>query len=207
MKQSGSLLVTITVVLCLGVAAIASVDSQAKSPPREVAKVKSFSVMVPEGSGWQVSIDKKEHSITFQNQAGPRCEITMFRTPVEHRDPSVTLTADMVADNYRDYEMGLMEIWGVMPGEYQLENVERGTTQVENRKFYFMRFRQVMNEEMVGEPVNVDGHLYLYFPPRFPEPAYFYIILFKDFYLRPDETPGLDEGQIAEVLASFEPKR
>ena len=101
----------------------------------------------------------------------------------------------------------MMEIWGVMPGQYQLEGVELGTTQVGDREFYFMRFRQVMNEEMLGEPVNVDGHLYLYFPPRFPEPPYFYIILFKDFYLRPDETPGLDEGQIADVLASFEPKR
>lgn len=170
--------------------------------PGDTIELSGFSVDVPHGKGWKVTADKRSQKITISNQTGPKCEIEVFQNTVANRDPKVPLTVEGVADDFREHEKRLMWLYGELPGNYKLENVSMDEIQVGGKSFYYMTFRLVMNEEKAGAPAVVDGVMYLHFPEEFPDPAAFYVLLFKDFYLR-DDGPMLADEQVIGVLQSF----
>lgn len=181
-------------------------DCDARQESAERISVREFSVETPSGKHWTVSVDRALQKITFGKsvQPGQSTEILVFRNTVAPTESGEELIAEIIADDFREYERSTMVRLGEIPGNYTLENVQNGESEVCGKKFYYMTFRQVFNEKKLGFPANIDGVMYLYFDAHFAKSGYFYVFVFKDFYRRDSDSTRLSSEQIDALLCSFE---
>jgi hypothetical protein len=164
------------------------------------ARTDYFQVVVPHGQGWQLVVDAREGTVSCIGnvQPGVGAEIQVMRNRVQGKGLLVGPRA--VADDFRSRELVIMNLEGVAPGMYELENVENGEVELGEKTFYSMTFTQRFRREGLA----IDGSLYLFFPEDFLASRRFYAILFKDVYSTAGAARALSPEDLETVLRSFE---
>jgi len=173
------------------------------TPSGQRVGLEGFAITVPEGGGWYARRDEERQRILLSNRTDPTCEIQIIRSDVESENLRLTASPSEIAGDFRRSELSQLYLQGQMAGNYQVENVVQGESSVDGRTFFDLQFKQVFDKKKVGREAVVDGRMYLHFPPGFPDRPYFYVLVFKDYYVRP-QSPTLPETVIEEILASLE---
>ena len=166
----------------------------------------TFTVQRPAGEGWSAQVSVEGDVVQFENWTDPKAEIMVFANSLLGGLGDLPVPSSHIAQDFLNHEYNIMIERGVNLGQYELEYARKGTTTVGEKAFYYMEFRQVFEEEVAGLPANVDGVLYLYFPPDFEQQKRLYGILLKEHYVRGEPRVELTAAQKKAVLKSFELK-
>lgn len=131
-----------------------------------------YSVQVELDKGWEVRIDRAKQHLYFEEV---KKEIKSYRSiQVQEGDASKifmgTHSEKWVADNYRRLEESDMIVRGVQKARYELQDLKKYETMINEKTFYLMTYKQILKGNLTGY-----GYLYLYFPLNFEESSKFYI--------------------------------
>ncbi len=187
----------------------------------ETINMGSYTVNVPPGDDWQIQIDKERETLIFEKEKGKGMRVLgqllggasitrgttlvkIFRNGV--MDPSKWhLSEEEIADDYRNNEEKIVSMGGDEEEKYKLEDVKKGITTVEGRRFYFLSYKATTGSWMgslKGPSKTVEATLYLFFPPDFRFNHIFYGFLINESYLR-GNLLTVDLTQIHPVIKSF----
>lgn len=171
----------------------------------DLIEMDSYYVQMPVGDDWNSTDVPTSDTIHFSNEVGPLAQIAIGRNII-NRDLGL-FTAEEVADDYLRHEENIMLTEGVDAGLYEFEYLNKGTTTVGDKEFYYMTYKWIMNEEYTGGvPMFSDATIYLYFPDEFSDSLVFYYLLFSEFYIDGEPRIELTSEQIEEMLTSFQLK-
>lgn len=171
----------------------------------DLIEMDSYYVQMPAGDNWNSTADPTRDIINFSNELGPLAQIVIGRNII-NRDLEL-FTAEEVADDYLRHEENIMLTEGVDAGLYEFEYLNKGTTIIGGKEFYYMTYKLIMNEEYTGGvSMFSDATIYLYFPDEFSDSLEFYYLLFSEFYFDGEPRIELTSEQIEEMLTSFQLK-
>lgn len=175
-----------------------------------VVDVGDYTVTVPSGGEWSVSIDKHRGTLGVEKLkkwwTGKILGTTLIRVFQNKVLPEEkwSMSEEQVADDYRNTEEHIMKE-AAQRGEYNLEEVRRIFLQIGDKKLYAMSYKITKGSWLSGPPKAVEAMLYLYFPRDFKETHTFYGFLISESYERGSlVTKDLD--QIYPVINSFQLK-
>ncbi len=143
-----------------------------------------YTVKAPLGDGWKVEIAKERMRVTFMNKPGsflggrlPIIVIDVAQNRVMQKNWN--LTEEETANDYRNGEEADMMMRGVLPGNYELHDVEKNTMTFEGKKLYTMSYK-TMGGKWFDPDKEQKATLFLYFPPDFGEKRIFYTFLISE---------------------------
>jgi hypothetical protein len=201
--QGSSVAVRIVKVMSIVAVAMGCASALSADGPIDrtsTARTDYFQVVVPHGQGWELVVDAGEGTVSCIGnvQPGVGAEIQLMRNWV--RGSGLLVGARAVADDFRSKEVVIMNLQGVAPGIYELENVVKGEVELGEKIFYSMTFTQRFRREGLA----IDGSLYLFFPENFLASRKFFSVLFKDVYSTASPARALSPQDLEQVLRSFE---
>lgn len=146
----------------------------------------NFSVIGPPGNGWFVNIQKDQRKVEFQKRNVSQSTGFINESTLIHvlqnwvaDEKLKRLSEEEVADDFRMKEELGMLFRGVGMGKYELTDVKKETTIIDDKKLYLMSYRT----SGVGKPVPrkwiSEAVLYLFFPADFKERHFFYCFLIQ----------------------------
>ena len=161
-----------------------------------------FSVIGPPGDGWFVNIQKRQGAVEFTKRnvsqstgsVNEAIMIRVFQNWITDEKLKL-LSEEKVADDFRANEESGMLMMGVMRGEYDLTDVKKDTTMIDDKNLYFMSYRTSgWSKDPARQKWINDSVLYLFFPADFKENHFFYCFqlghLFIQWFLeKGDLTP------------------
>jgi hypothetical protein len=169
----------------------------------------SYSVKAPRGEGWGAQVNKERGTVDFirvKNRAlGMLGGGTVIGVSMNLIFPERWyLSEEEVADDYRNKEEQDMFEKGVRTGAFKLEDVKKGITTLDGKKFYFMSYKTIPVKQYIAQEVI----LYLYFPPK---KHIFFTFIISEFlekfsHTKPDLTqiyPVINSLQIVDPLNSL----
>ncbi len=111
-----------------------------------------------------------------------------------------TLTAEQIADDYRNGEKQGMIIQGVITGQYELKDVVFGSEVIEGKKFYTMSYVTLRDDSVQN------ASLYLYFPQN-KNISDFVLALYSETHPRNETLTTSAKNEFTETLRSLDVRR
>jgi hypothetical protein len=175
-----------------------------------VVDVGDYTVMVPSGEEWSVTIDKQRGTLSVEKLkkwwTGKILGTTLMRVFQNKVLPEEkwSMSDEQVADDYRNTEEHIMKE-ADQRGEYDLKEVKKISASIGDKKLYAMSYKITKGSLLSGPPQAVEAMLYLYFPRDFKETHTFYGFLINESYER-GSLVTKDLEQIYPVINSFQLK-
>lgn len=175
----------------------------------------SYTVNYPAGDDWQIRKEKGIKKVTFTRDksstgsdllgvlAGGSPEGSTVIEIYENQIVSDTfkLAEKDAAEDFMNGELKYMKKNGVRQGMYDLDEVTKTDTVINDKKFYCMKYELSKIKNTWGASFASDNILALYFPVNYLETRRFYVFLINDF--SNSIAIGRDAGQLYPVLAGF----
>ena len=173
---------------------------------KRTVDVSSYLVNVPAGD-WNVKINSRRGEVQFFKQpksvGGGKLPITMIQVSYNWvaKEEMWHLSADEIADAYRDDEIGDMFVNGVLMGNYSLHDTKKDTIILDEKKLYTLSYTQTGGKFFGEDKIN-ECILYMYFPQNFKETHRFYLFLINVVNKR-DKQAATDLTPILSIIKSF----
>ena len=178
----------------------------------------SYTVNYPAGDDWLCHAEKGIGKVTFTRDksstgsdllgvlAGGSPEGSTVIEIFENRIMSDTfkLAEKDAAEDYMNEELKYMKKNGVKRDMYDLEEVIKIDTVINDKKFYGMRYELYNIRNAWGDNFVSENILALYYPANYLETRRFYVFLINDF--SNSVAIGRDAGQLYPVLSGFKLK-
>ena len=178
----------------------------------------SYTVNFPPGDDWQIRQEKGLKKVTFTRDksstgsdllgvlAGGSPEGSTVIEIYENQIVSDTfnLAEKDAAEDFMNGELKFMKKNGVKSGMYDLNEVIKTDTVINDKKFYCMKYELSKIRNTWGASFSSENILALYFPVNYLETRRFYVFLINDF--SNSVAIGRDAGQLYPVLAGFKLK-
>ena len=178
----------------------------------------SYTVNYPAGDNWQCRQEKGIKKVTFTRDksstgsdllgvlAGGSPEGSTVIEIFENQIVSDTfnLAEKDAAEDYMNEELKYMKKNGVKKDMYDLEEVIKTDTVINDKKFYCMKYELKNIKNTWGASFASENILALYYPVNYLETRRFYVFLINDF--SNSVAIGRDAGQLYPVLAGFKLK-
>lgn len=177
-----------------------------------VKDVGDYTVSVPPGEEWVVTIDQnrgtldaEKPKIWWTGRTLGNTLISVFQNKLLPEE-KWSMSEEQVADDYRNTEEQIMRE-AAQRGEYNLEEVKRTFLQIGDKKLYSMSYKSATKGSwlITGPPKDVEAVLYLYFPQNYKVTHTFYGFLISESYER-GALVMKDLDQIYPVINSFQLK-
>ena len=157
-----------------------------------------YSISIPPDQGWHMRRDENDPkaAVFVKNLDSAFC-LMHFGTNRIIDERAKTLTAEQIADDYRNTEKQDMIFRGVMTGQYELKDVVFGSEVIEGNKFYIMNY-VILRDESVE-----NASLFLYFP-RDKNISNFVIALYSETQPRNGTLTTSAKNEFMETLRSLD---
>jgi len=157
-----------------------------------------YSISIPPDQGWHMRRDENDPkaALFVKNLDSVFC-LMRFSTNWIIDERAKTLTAEQIADDYRNLERQDMISRGVITGKYELKDVVFGSEVIEGKKFYIMSY-VILRDESVE-----NASLYLYFPQD-KNISDFVLALYSETHPRNETLTTSAKNEFTETLRSLD---
>lgn len=171
----------------------------------------NYTVDLPPGENWNVKIDRGTDRVRFLKQpkslfGGGGLPTTMIQVSYNWvtQEKMWQWSEDEIANDYINGEINNSMTAGVFPGSYELHDVKKDVTIIDEKKLYTLSYKQMGGEWYSTDKIS-ESILYMYFPSNFKEKHMFYLLIITELNKR-DRQATTDLTSILPVIRSLQPK-
>jgi hypothetical protein len=206
--RGGVLIRTTVLVGTLFMISCATTQQTQQKEGISVADIGNYSVKMPVGKHWQVTIEKEKETVTFLNERA-KTDITVSRLVLAESKwhMSEEEIADTIANSQTDTVKDILRkdaersaVAKFLTGSFEVQFINKSIAVVDGKKLHTLHFRLLAGGDAVFRKIGFEKKQFVYFGSDFPTKHTFYMFsIFKTYprsLIPPHDSRGLGEKEI-----------